>query len=222
MNEFASLAVSDQSYECTITVDCAVFGFQDNQLRLLCVNRGVEPFKNMWQLPGGIMNADESLDEAANRVLYSLTDIKDIKHVQVGAYSHVDRHPIKRVVTVCFYALIKPENHPIIAKKYVSDINWFAINEIPNMAFDHNQLASDTHDKLRENLKDKLIFGEMLPAEFTLKELQDLYESILEQQLDRRNFRKSILQKGLIESTGKKKIGVKGGPELFRMKKNLA
>lgn len=212
-----STTVDQNSYECTITVDCAVFGFQEGILKLLLVKRSIEPFKDYWLLPGGIMEENQSLEEAANTVLYNLTDIHDVHHEQVKCYSSVDRHPIKRVVTVSFYALVKPENHPVIAKKHVSDIKWFPLSEIPKLAFDHDEVAKDALHKLRQNLENSLLFGELLPKKFTLRELQDLYESILDEKLDRRNFRKKILQTGLLMNTGEKKKGFKGGPELFKM-----
>ncbi|MFT6867306.1 MAG: 8-oxo-dGTP diphosphatase [Cyclobacteriaceae bacterium] len=210
--------VSKSSYECTITADCAVFGFQDNELKLLLVKRSIEPFKDFWMLPGGIMDEGQTLEESVNNVLFNLTSIDNIHHQQVKCYSVVDRHPVKRSITVSFYALIKPENHPVIAKNYVSDVRWYSLEEIPKLGFDHNQLVQDALLKLRDNLKQNLIFGELLPDKFTLKELQDLYESILNERLDRRNFRKKILLMDLLIPTNEKKAGVRGGPELYKIK----
>lgn len=210
--------VKESSYECTITVDCSIFGFQDNELKLLLVKRSIDPYKDYWMLPGGIMGEGLTLDEAVNQVLFNLTSIHDIHQEQVKSYSQVDRHPVKRVVTVSFYALIKPENHPIIAKNYVSEVKWFAVNELPQpLGFDHGLQVRNSLERLRHNLTEKLIFGELLPERFTLKELQDLFESILDESLDRRNFRKKILQMGLLKNTGEKKVGVKGGPELYQI-----
>ncbi|UII23166.1 NUDIX hydrolase [Fulvivirga ligni] len=211
--------VYPSSYECTITVDCSVFGFQDNELKLLLVKRSIEPYKDHWLLPGGIMGEGQTVEEAVNRVLFNLTGIHGIHQEQVGCYSAVDRHPVKRAVTVNFYALIKPENHPAIPNDYVSDVQWFSLNNLPQkLGFDHEILAKDALAKLKRNLQDNLIFGELLPEKFTLKEMQDLYESILDEKLDRRNFRKKILQMNLLEKTNEKKAGVKGGPDLFRIK----
>lgn len=206
------------SYECTLTVDGAVFGFQDGELKLLLVKRALEPYKDCWMLPGGVMEEGQSLEVAINNVLFKLTGIDGIHKEQVKCYSQVDRHPVKRVVTVSFYALVKPENHPTIPKNYVSEVKWFSIGEIPGfLGFDHDIVWQDALDLLKRNMQEKLLFGELLPKKFTLKELQDLYESILGEPLDRRNFRKKITQIGLIEGTGCKKPGVKGGPELFRL-----
>ncbi|RED93419.1 NUDIX hydrolase [Marinoscillum furvescens] len=219
MKEKPISTVNESSYECTITVDCAIFGFQEDELKLLLVKRAVEPYKDFWLLPGGTMEEGKTVEEAMNRVLYSLTGIHGIHHEQVGCYSAVDRHPVKRAVTISFYALIKPENHPVIAKNYISDVKWYPLEEIPQLGFDHDQIFKDALVKLRENLQRKLLFGELLPEKFTLKELQDLYESILGETLDRRNFRKKMLQMELLQPTNEKKAGVRGGPELYRIKK---
>ena len=211
-------AVSLESYECTIAVECCVFGFQENQLKILLVKRSIDPFKDHWVLPGGAMNEGRTLPESVGEVLNNLTGIKKISLEQVACYSSVDRHPIKRVVSVSFYALVKPENYPVIPKNYISEIKWFDIRDVPNLGFDHQQLLNDALAKLQENLRDHLGFGELLSDLFTLTELQELYESILGEELDRRNFRKKILQMNLLEATNQKKAGVKGGPTLFRLK----
>mgnify|MGYP000395076091 CR=1 FL=1 len=210
--------VDANSYECTLTVDCSIFGFQDNKLKLLLIKRSVDPYKDHWMLPGGVMGEGKTLEDAVSEVLFSLTGIKDITYEHVDVYSQVDRHPIKRVVSITYYALIKPENHPVIAKNYVSEVAWFPVDDLPPLGFDHAQFFKDSFNRLQLNLEQKLVFGELLPEKFTLKELQDLYESILGQTLDRRNFRKRILQMGLLEPTNEIKVGVQGGPALYKMK----
>ncbi|MEO9869167.1 NUDIX hydrolase [Ekhidna sp.] len=211
-------AVSIDSYECTIAVECCVFGFQDNVLKILLVKRSIAPFKDYWLLPGGAISEGKTLSESLNQVLFSLTGIQEIPHQQVACYGQVDRHPIKRVVSVSFYALVKPENHPAIPKSYISDIKWYPLDELPKLGFDHDLLFKDALMKLRSNLRVNLVFGELLPDLFTLTELQDLYESILNEKLDRRNFRKKILQMNILETTNQKKAGIKGGPTLYKRK----
>ena len=122
-------------------------------------------------------------------------------------------------MNVSFYALVKPENHPAIAKNYVSEVKWYPINQLPSkLGFDHEIVVNDSLEKLKSNLRENAIFGELLSEKFTLKELQDLYENILVEKLDRRNFRKKILQLDLLEKTNEKKTGIKGGPDLYRIK----
>ncbi len=211
-------AISPQSYECTIAVECCVFGFQDNKLKILLVKRSIAPFEDYWLLPGGAMSEGMTLSESVNQVLYNLTGIQEVPCEQVACYSQVDRHPVKRVVSVSYYALVKPEKYPVIPKNYISEINWFDIKEVSTLGFDHNNLLQDALRKLQSNLKQNLVFGELLPNFFTLTELQELYERILGEHLDKRNFRKKILQMNLLEDTKKKKKGVKGGPILYRKK----
>ncbi len=211
-------AVSLDSYECTIAVECCVFGFQENKLKILLVKRSIDPFKDRWVLPGGAMNEGKTLSASVGEVLDNLTGIKKISLEQVACYSNVKRHPIKRVVSVSYYALVKPENYPVIPKNYISDIKWYEMAEVPELGFDHDQLLADALNKLRENLRQHLVFGELLSDKFTLTELQELYESILGEELDRRNFRKKILQMDLLTATTEKKIGVKGGPTLYQLK----
>ena len=212
-------AVSIDSYECTIAVECCVFGFQENALKILLVKRSIDPFKDHWVLPGGAMSEGKTLDESVIEVLHNLTGIGQIPLEQVACYSQVERHPVKRVVSVSYYALVKPENYPVIPKNYISDIQWYDISAIPTLGFDHAMLLEDGLAKLRQNLEENLVFGELLPDLFTLTELQELYEHILGVELDRRNFRKKILQMDLLEVTAQKKVGVKGGPTLYRKKK---
>ena len=127
-------AVSLDSYECTIAVECCVFGFQDNELKILLVKRSIEPFKDHWVLPGGAMSEGMTLSESVNQVLNNLTGIEKMSLEQVACYSEVDRHPVKRVVSVSFYALVKPENYPTIPKNYISDIKWYGLDELPKLA----------------------------------------------------------------------------------------
>lgn len=211
-------SVDDKTYTCSITVDCAVFGFQEGVLKLLLVKRAIEPYKNFWLLPGGAMKEGQSLDDAMDAVLYQLTGMSNIHKEQVKCYGDIDRHPIRRVITLCFYALVKPEEHPVIPSSYVSEAKWVSLDEIPALGFDHDALVKDAHDLLKRNLEEKLLFGELLPGRFTLKELQDLYEAILGISLDRRNFRKKMLQTNLLIHTGEKKPGARGGPELYQLK----
>ncbi len=211
-------AVSLDSYECTIAVECCVFGFQENELKILLVKRGIEPFKDSWVVPGGTMGEGKTLTQSVLDVLENLTGIKKMNLEQVACYSEVNRHPVKRVVSISFYALVKPENYPVIPRNYISDIQWFALDSLPQLGFDHDQILDDALEKLRSNLKDHLVFGELLPDRFTLTELQELYEQILGEKLDRRNFRKKILQMDLLVDTKEKKPGAKGGPTLFKMK----
>jgi len=217
-SSITNVFVTQDAYECTITVDCAVFGFQEGVLKLLLVQRLNDPFKGYWLLPGGMMKEGQTAEQAVASVLYNLTGIENVHQRQVHCYTDLDRHPLKRVVTICHYGLIKPENHPIIKKKHVNGVEWFRLDQLPKLGFDHELLTKDALLKLKSNVEEQLILGELLPEKFTLTELQELYESLLDEKLDKRNFRKKIMHKGLLKNTGEKKTGVKGGPNLFEIK----
>ncbi len=211
--------VRADSFECSVTTDIAVFGYVDGKLQILLTKRSVGDFTNHWMLPGGVMEADETLEDCAHKVLFALTGFKDIHFEQVRTYAQINRHPLKRVITISFYALVKPENHPLHLKGNVEEISWFDMDEIPKkLGFDHAQIIQDAHLFLKTNLKDRLIVGELLPQKFTLPELQNLYENILGLKLDKRNFRKRIFQMDILENIGEKKAGVKGGPMLYSYK----
>ena len=212
-----NIQVRCDSYESSITADICLFGFIKGHLRILLVKRTVGKYKNSWLLPGGVMEKDETIDECAHKVLHCLIGVENVHISQVKAYTNIKRHPVKRVVTISFYALIQPENHPIEQKMDISQIKWFRLTKLPdNIGFDHLEIIQNAHSLLKQNLKSDLIFGELLPETFTLNELQTLYESILNEELDRRNFRKKILQMDILENTGDIKKGIKGGPFLFR------
>lgn len=212
-----SIQVQADSFESAITADVCLFGFLDGQLKVLLTKRTVGQFKDCWLLPGGAMDENENIDECAHKVLKYLIGIEDVYMSQVKAYTKLNRHPVKRTVTISFYALIKPENHPIEQKMNITEIQWFSLDKLPDsIGFDHLEIILDAHKLLKQNLKNNFIFGELLPESFTLNELQTLYESILEEQFDRRNFRKKILQMDILLNTGVIKKGVKGGPNLFK------
>lgn len=214
-----SFQVRQDSFECSVTADIAVFGYVENKLKILLTKRSVGGYTNYWMLPGGAMEEEETLESCAHKVLFFLTGFQEIHFEQVRAYASLDRHPLKRVLTVSFYALVNPENHPLTLKNNVEEIAWFDVDEIPKkIGFDHAQIIHDAHTFLKNNLKDRLIVGKLLPEKFTLPELQNLYENILGLQLDKRNFRKRIFQMDILTNTGEKKLGIKGGPFLYRYK----
>tara|TARA_R110002050_G_scaffold101449_3_gene209674 strand:+ start:7554 stop:8219 length:666 start_codon:yes stop_codon:yes gene_type:complete len=220
VEDLNNIQVQADSFECSVTTDISVFAFIDGKLKILLTQRTIGNFIDSWMLPGGVMESNENLDNSAEKVLFAYTGFKNIHFEQVKAYSAIDRHPLKRVLTVSFYALIKPENHPIIQGENVSNIKWFGVKKLPkNLGFDHEKIISDSHIYLKNNLRDRLVVGELLPEKFTMNELQILYESILEEKLDKRNFRKRIFQMEILKNTGEIKPGIKGGPTLFTLQK---
>lgn len=213
------MRVTTQSSAATHTVDCIVFGFSEGVLRVLLVHRHIDPYAESWVLPGGAMTADDSLEETARRVMSELVGVSDLHLQQVKTYSKPDRHPVRRVVTTSFYALVKPEHHRPHAVGYLSDARWTALDEVPQLGFDHGQLLRDAHDRLIMHLRSRPLAFDLLPTLLTLSEAQQLYEEILNEKLDRRNFRRKLLTYDFLVETDKKRAGVKGGPTLFRVDK---
>lgn len=176
-----------------LTVDCVVFGFDDTELKLLLIERGLEPFKGHWALPGGFVRVEETLDEAALRELSEETGLEKVFLEQLYTFSSVDRDPRERVISVAYYALTKLADHRTRAATDAADAQWFPITSIPALAFDHADILTAAIQRLRGKLRYEPIGFELLPAKFTLSQLQHLYEAVLGAPLDKRNFRKKVL-----------------------------
>ena len=214
-----NIQVRKDSFECSVTADITVFGYVDGKLKILLIKRSFGYYKDHWHVPGGVMEKNETIEDCAAKVLFVLTGFRNIHFEQVKTYTALDRHPIKRVITVCFYALVRPENHPLTLKDTITSIDWFDMDNLPEkFGYDHKKLVEVAYSFVRNNLRDKLIVGELLPKKFTFQELQNLYEDILNVKLDKRNFRKRISQMDVLVNTGEKKQGVQGGPFLYQLK----
>lgn len=217
MDGQVSMRVSDESSAAVHTADCAVFGFSQGEMRVLLVHRTAQPFAGQWLLPGGAMSATETLEETARRVLLELVGVRDVALRQVRTYSAPDRHPVRRVITTSFYALVRPEHHQPVARDYLNQAVWHRLAELPRLAIDHGKLLTDAHAQLISHLRDRPMAFDLLPSTFTLTEAQQLYESILGEALDRRNFRRKLLAYDFLVDTGEKRAGVQGGPALYRL-----
>lgn len=213
--------VAQNSFEATHTADCAIFGYSDKGLQILLVKRGIAPFKDYWMLPGGIVQEGQTLESAASMILDTLLGVQNVYVQQIKTYSDVERHPVKRVITTGFYALVKPENHTITPKKYLTEAVWHPVDQNIKLGFDHNIILPDALTKLRHEALYNHIGLQLLPEKFTLRELQQLYETILGQKLDRRNFRRKINALNLIVDSKEIKNGVQGGPSLFKINPEL-
>jgi 8-oxo-dGTP diphosphatase len=182
-----------------LTVDCVVFGLdRQHTLKVMLIQRNLPPFQGNWALPGGFVRMDESLEAAALRELCEETGIEQLFLEQLYTFGAVDRDPRERVVTVAYYALINLEEHAVKAASDASDAAWFAIDALPPLAFDHEQILKIALNRLKAKVRYEPIGFELLPKKFTLFQLQRLYETVLGQELDKRNFRKKILNMGLL------------------------
>lgn len=174
-----------------LTVDCVVFGFDGGDLQVLLIRRALEPFKNRWALPGGFVHLDETLDEAARRELEEETGLREVFLEQLHTFGAVDRDPRERVVSVAYYALVKPS--AAIAATDAAEADWFPAASVPPLAFDHADILAAALERLRDKLRREPVGFELLPPKFTLGQLQRLYEAVLGTALDKRNFRKKVL-----------------------------
>lgn len=186
-----------------VTVDCVVFGLdlEGQDLKILLIERGGEPFKGQWALPGGFVNMDETLEQSARRELKEETGLTRLFMEQLYTFGDPGRDPRDRVITVAYYALVKLTDHEIHAATDAKDVAWFAVSDLPRLAFDHDQVVATALARLKGKVRYQPIGFELLPARFTLSQLQRLYEIVLERPLDKRNFRKKILGMGLLTET---------------------
>ena len=176
-----------------LTVDCVVFGLDSDDLKVMLIQRDLPPFENRWALPGGFVRLDETLDEAARRELQEETGLENVFLEQLYSFGEVDRDPRERVVTVAYYALVRMSDHRVKAATDAKDAAWFELSDLPSLAFDHDRILEAAHQRLQGKVCYQPIGFELLPAKFTLTQLQSLYEIVLDRTLDKRNFRKKIL-----------------------------
>ena len=185
-----------------LTVDCVVFGFDPaGELKVLLIQRDLEPFEGKWALPGGFVHVDETIDDAARRELLEETGIKGVFLEQLYTFGGLNRDPRERVVSVAYYALVALGQHELRAATDARNAAWFSVSELPSLAFDHDDIVTTAIQRLKGKVRYQPIGFELLPEKFPLSELQRLYETILEQPLDKRNFRKKILSMGLLADT---------------------
>lgn len=184
-----------------LTVDCVVFGFDEGDLKLLLIERDLEPFAGKWALPGGFVRVDESLEDAARRELQEETGVSRVYLEQLFTFGKPDRDPREHVVTVAYYALVKLSNHSVKAATDARNAAWFDVCDLPKLAFDHEEIIEVALQRLKGKVRYEPIGFELLPPKFTLTQLQHLYETIVEAQLDKRNFRKKILAMDLLIET---------------------
>jgi 8-oxo-dGTP diphosphatase len=184
-----------------LTVDCVVFGLDDDELKVMLIQRGQAPFEGKWALPGGFVHLDETLEEAARRELEEETGLHKVFLEQLYTFGAVDRDPRERVVSVAYYALVKLSDHKVQAATDARDAGWFGVHDVPSLAFDHADILQMALERLRGKLRYQPVGFELLPKKFTLSQLQHLYELVLERALDKRNFRKRVLAMDLLIET---------------------
>lgn len=191
------------------SVDCVIFGFDEQELKVLLVERNQPPYEGWKAIPGNLVYDTEDIDEAAARVLYELTGLKNIFLEQFYSFGKIDRHPQGRVITVAYYSIIKRTVnglHPVSG--YTKNAYWWPADKIPRLAFDHNLVVRKALETLRHKIQYEPVGFELLPAKFTLTQLQHIYEVILRRKIDKRNFRKKMLNCGFLNKLKERQEGV--------------
>jgi 8-oxo-dGTP diphosphatase len=206
----------------SLAVDLVVFGYHEQTLSVLLLNRKEEPFKDQWTLPGAFLQMEETFQQTCSRILSSKLGMDDVYLEQLYSFDEPARDPRGRVISVAYYALVNPHKLEITAGTMANDVKWFNVKKIPALGFDHKEIFS----KALQRLKSKILYFpvgfELLDELFTMTELHDLYECVLGVSIDRRNFRRKILDAEYIVNTGQKREGLQNRhPELFRFNKKL-
>ena len=188
-----------------VTTDCVIFGYDGKELKVLLIERGIEPFKGCWAFHGGFLNMDEDALAGARRELKEETGLEDAFIEQFHTFSEPGRDPRGRVITIAHYALVKIQE--VEGGDDAAQARWFPIGEVPPLAFDHDRILRMAMSRLKEKIHFEPVGFELLPDVFTMPQLQNLYEAILEVHFDRRNFASKMLKLGILEDTGDRPAG---------------
>ena len=204
-----------------VAVDCIIFGFNDNKLELLLIKKKDNPEKGKWSLIGGFVGFNEDLDEAANRILSDLSGLRDIYMEQIKTFGKVDRCSFDRIISSTYSAFILKSSYTEDQiKKY--NAQWFPITEVPQLIFDHNDMVNIAIKRMRRRVRNFPIAFNLLPPKFTLPQLQALYEGVLDEKLDKRNFRRKVAQmKYLVRLDEKDMSESRRGAFLYRFDETL-
>jgi 8-oxo-dGTP diphosphatase len=196
-------------------VDIVIFTIQSGELRVLLVKRGIPPFADQFAIPGGFVLEDESLDQAALRELKEETGVADVYLEQLYSFGEPDRDPRGRVISVAYFALIAADRSPLIAGFDAVEARWWPVRELPPLAFDHGRILDYSLERLRNKLEYTTVGFQLLPARFSLTELQEVYEAILGMEIDKRNFRRKLALLKILRPTREFRRGGRRPARLF-------
>ena len=196
-----------ESLISNLSIDCVIFTF-DKELKVLLVKHADGIIKDRWALPGGWIRKGRSLEDEAHGILKLLTGLKDLYLDQIKTFGNVNRYPTQRVITVAYYSLIPLPKYELIAGYTASKAKWFSIKDLPELPFDHKAIFDEAINALRVKVKREPIIFNLLPKMFTLLQLQHLYESLLDVQFDKPNFRRKILKRSLLKKSDEKQTAV--------------
>lgn len=206
----------DKKYEhAVIAADLAIFTVDDGKLKVLLIKMKKSPYEDCWAMPGGLVAGNESVDQAAIRHLHNKAGLKDVFLEQLYTFGNVDRDPFGRVVSVAYFALIQGRGMELKTTSEYQDVAWFSVAEVPKLAYDHKEILALALGRLRAKLSYTNIVCNLLPNEFTLGQMQNVYEVILGKKIDKRNFRKKIVSLDLVNPLGKKTKDAHRPAELY-------
>ena len=193
-----------------LTVDCVIFGLDldEESFKVMLIERDLEPFAGRWAIPGGFVRRGESLEQAAMRELEEETGIRDVFLEQLYTFGAPDRDPRGWIISVAYYALVSPDKHTVAAATDARQAEWFPVSKLPSLAFDHDEILQVALERVRGKLTYAPIGFELLPRKFTIKQLQKLYEIVLDRKLDNRNFRKKIFTMDVLRELDEMQRGV--------------
>jgi 8-oxo-dGTP diphosphatase len=195
----------DSRFTYSFSADCVIFGYKDGQIAVLAIKRNVEPFKDKWAIPGDLVHPAEDLLDAAQRTLFELTNLTDVLLHQGMTFGTPNRHPEGRVITCAYFALLRIDDFNVQASSFAKEVAWIPVQEIPELAFDHNLILESTYGLLKQKLAIEPVCFDMLPEKFTLSEMQSLYEYAFDTEMDKANFRKKIKPIPLVSQREKQK-----------------
>ncbi|MCO4813796.1 MAG: NUDIX hydrolase [Flavobacteriales bacterium] len=195
----------NELFSYSFSLDCLIFGYSEGKINVLLIKRDMDPYKDQWAIPGDLIKPEEDLPNAAKRILFDLTSLKNIELHQSQTFGKPDRHPQGRVITCAYFALVKLDEIDAKASSWANEIKWVPVNEIEELAFDHNEILNSTFEILKQKLNTLPICFDLLPPKFTLNEMQQLYEFAFDVEMDKANFRKKIKNLPLIDLKQKQK-----------------
>ncbi|MGV8151970.1 MAG: NUDIX hydrolase [Candidatus Nanoarchaeia archaeon] len=207
----------------SVTVDIVIFTIQNKELKVLLIKRALEPYKDSWAIPGGYVHIDEGLENAAKRELEEETGVKDVYLEQLYTFGNPKRDPRGRVITVSYFALVNWEKtkQKLIASTDAKEVNWFSIENIPKLAFDHNEILTYALKRLRWKFEYTLVAFSLLPKEFTISQIQEIYSIVFQKKFDKRNFAKKILSLNILKQGKIKKDVSYRPPRLYSLKNQI-
>ncbi|HWJ92497.1 MAG TPA: NUDIX domain-containing protein [Flavisolibacter sp.] len=207
-------------FNIAVSVDCVIFGYEDKRLKVLLIKSDLKEFEGLYSLLGDLVKPDEHMEDAPYRVLQQRTGLHDVYLEQVQTFGNIGRHPSGRVITTAYYSLVNIKSHKLQLTD--NELHWHYVDEIDRLAFDHKLILDTSLQRLREKVLEHPVIFNLLPDKFSLRELQDLYEAILGQELDRRNFRKRITLKNWLVDLNEMEEDVPHRPgKLYKVRSQL-